>query len=186
MTVRADVVGSLLRPEYLKQARASGSPEELRAAEDRAVREAVALQEAVGLDVLGDGEMRRWSWIASAPAADQPSYVPPVAGFSLIELPGQGWIRGWRDNAGRPVQRPMRPRVIVTDRLRPQRDIVADEYGFLRQLTPRRTKYCFPAPSYHRVFWHPELSRDAYPRVQDFLADVRDYQRENLVKPLIE
>ena len=63
MTVRADVVGSLLRPEYLKQARASASPEELRAAEDRAVREAVALQEAVGVDVLGDGEMRRWSWI---------------------------------------------------------------------------------------------------------------------------
>jgi 5-methyltetrahydropteroyltriglutamate--homocysteine methyltransferase len=182
MTVRADVVGSLLRPEYLKQARASGSPDKLRAAEDRAVRDAVALQEAVGLDVVGDGEMRRWSWIASAPAADQPTYVAPVAGFSLIELPGQGWIRGWRDSSGQAVQRPVRPRVIVTERLRPQRDIVLDEYGFLRQLTSRRTKYCFPAPSYHRVFWHPEFSSAAYPTVDDFLADVCAYIREHVVQ----
>ena len=183
--VRADVVGSLLRPEYVKQARASGSAEELRAAEDRAVREAVALQEAVGLDVVGDGEMRRWSWIASAPAADQPSYVPPLAGFSLIELPGQGWIRGWRDTAGQPVQRPARPRVIVTQRLRPQRDIVGDEYGFLRELTSRRAKYCFPAPSYHRVFWHPELSRSAYASVDEFLEDVCAYIREHVVRRAI-
>jgi 5-methyltetrahydropteroyltriglutamate--homocysteine methyltransferase len=186
MTVRADVVGSLLRPEYLKQARASGAPDELRAAEDRAVREGVALQEAVGLDVVGDGEMRRWSWIASAPAADQPSYVPPVAGFSLVELPGQGWIRGWRDAAGQAVQRPARPRVIVTERLRPQRDIVQDEYGFLRQLTSRRTKYCFPAPSYHRVFWHPSLSSAAYPTVDDFLQDICDYIREHVIRRAIE
>jgi 5-methyltetrahydropteroyltriglutamate--homocysteine methyltransferase len=186
MTVRADVVGSLLRPEYLKQARASGSSDEVRAAEDRAVREAVALQEAVGLDVLGDGEMRRWSWIASAPAADQPLYVPPLAGFSLIELAAQGWIRGWRDASGQAVQRPVRPRVIVTERLRPQRDIVADEYGFLRQLTSRRTKYCFPAPSYHRVFWHPSLSSAAYPTVDDFLQDVCEYIREHVIGRAVE
>jgi 5-methyltetrahydropteroyltriglutamate--homocysteine methyltransferase len=185
MPVRADVVGSLLRPEYLKQARSAGSPDDLRAAEDRAVREAVAMQERVGLDVIGDGEERRWSWIASAPAADQPAYQPPVAGFSLIEA-GQGWIRGWRDNAGRPVQRPPRPRPIVTERLRPQRDIVADEYGFLCQQTSRRTKYCFPAPSYHRVFWHPEFSRTAYPKVDDFLQDVCDYIREHVIARAIQ
>ncbi|HET6315523.1 MAG TPA: methionine synthase, partial [Chloroflexota bacterium] len=46
--------------------------------------------------------------------------------------------------------------------------------------------YSFPAPSYHRVFWHPEYSRDAYPRADDFLREVRDYVREHLVKPLIE
>jgi 5-methyltetrahydropteroyltriglutamate--homocysteine methyltransferase len=186
MTVRADVVGSLLRPDYLKQARASGSPDQLRAAEDRAVREAVALQEAVGLDVIGDGEMRRWSWIASAPAADQPAYVPPVSGFSLIELPEPGWIRGWRDASGHAVQRPVRPRVIVTQRLRPQRDIVLDEYGFVRQLASGRTKYCFPAPSYHRVFWHPSLSGSAYATVDDFLQDVCEYIRSHVIQRAIE
>src|SRR5438270_6841801 len=139
--IRADVVGSLLRPDDLKAARAGGSADALRAAEDRAVREAVALQTAAGLDVIGDGEMRRWSWIASAPSADAPFYRAPMGGFALLEA-APGWIRGWRDLSGQPVQRPTRPRPIVTERLRFERDIVADEYGFLRQLASGATKYC--------------------------------------------
>ena len=62
--IRTDVVGSLLRPDYLKEAyhqhgRAELDDDGLRAVQDRAIREAVALQEAVGLDVLTDGEFRR-------------------------------------------------------------------------------------------------------------------------------
>src|ERR1700689_169754 len=62
--IRTDVVGSLLRPPHLKEARVrldDGviAADELRAIEDEAVREAVRLQEAVGLDVVTDGEMRR-------------------------------------------------------------------------------------------------------------------------------
>src|SRR5262245_10437662 len=64
---RSETIGSLLRPEYLKQAvaqREAGviSSEELAAVEDRAVREAVALQEACDIDVVTDGEMRRQFW----------------------------------------------------------------------------------------------------------------------------
>jgi 5-methyltetrahydropteroyltriglutamate--homocysteine methyltransferase len=66
-----------------------------------------------------------------------------------------------------------------------QRDIVADEYGFLRGLAHTRTKYCFPAPSYHRVFWHPALSSAAYPTVDDFLQDVCGYIREHVVQRAI-
>src|SRR6266851_4891516 len=86
-TYRSDVVGSLLRPDYLKEARerhASGgmrSPAastpvresgelapgamdatEFKQIEDRAVNEAIALQIQVGLDVLTDGEMRRYAF----------------------------------------------------------------------------------------------------------------------------
>ena len=61
---RADVVGSLLRPAYLREARQAVregrmSDAELRVVEDRAVREAIALQEAAGLDVVTDGERVR-------------------------------------------------------------------------------------------------------------------------------
>ena len=60
---RADHVGSLLRPPALMSARADGVPaEERRAIEDEAIRDAVALQESIGLQVATDGEMRRTSW----------------------------------------------------------------------------------------------------------------------------
>jgi 5-methyltetrahydropteroyltriglutamate--homocysteine methyltransferase len=64
---RADHVGSLLRPAALHDARdrySKGqiSADELRVAEDDAIRDAVALQEDVGLALATDGEFRRESW----------------------------------------------------------------------------------------------------------------------------
>ena len=64
---RADHVGSLLRPAALLNAReehAAGRIDdaELRAAEDEAIREAVKLQQDVGLGTATDGEFRRASW----------------------------------------------------------------------------------------------------------------------------
>jgi len=61
---RVDHVGSLLRPAYLKDAfrrfaqRELPEPE-LRALQDRAIREVVARQESIGLPVITDGEFRR-------------------------------------------------------------------------------------------------------------------------------
>lgn len=40
------------------------SEAELHASEDRVAQEAIALQEAIGLDVITDGEMRREGWKA--------------------------------------------------------------------------------------------------------------------------
>src|SRR5882672_12947386 len=64
---RADQVGSLLRPSEIKEARAKVergemSAEQLGAIEDRCIREAVARQEALGLQVVTDGEYRRGWW----------------------------------------------------------------------------------------------------------------------------
>jgi 5-methyltetrahydropteroyltriglutamate--homocysteine methyltransferase len=64
---RADHVGSLLRPQRLLDAReqfAQGRipADELRAAEDAAVRDVVRKQEEVGLQSATDGEFRRASW----------------------------------------------------------------------------------------------------------------------------
>jgi methionine synthase II (cobalamin-independent) len=65
----AEHVGSLLRPSWLLAARKSHaegtlSAEALRAAEDRAIEEHLAMQEAAGLRVFTDGEARRDSWRA--------------------------------------------------------------------------------------------------------------------------
>ena len=64
---RADVVGSFLRPDVLKQARAdfaAGVIDEaaLRAVENEAIRDLVAKQKAAGLHVITDGEFRRSYW----------------------------------------------------------------------------------------------------------------------------
>jgi 5-methyltetrahydropteroyltriglutamate--homocysteine methyltransferase len=64
---RADHVGSLLRPPALLRARddaAAGriSEDELRAVEDDAIRDAVRMQEEIGLQGATDGEFRRGSW----------------------------------------------------------------------------------------------------------------------------
>src|ERR1700687_5263030 len=72
---RADQVGSLLRPERLKQAReqflgpqtptsAIGPHNHLglREVEDECIREVVAMQERIGLKAVTDGEFRRRSW----------------------------------------------------------------------------------------------------------------------------
>ena len=70
MTVlyHADVIGSLLRPRYLSEARAAltagrMSNTEFKRIEDRAVDQAIAMQEGCGLDVVNDGELRRFSFL---------------------------------------------------------------------------------------------------------------------------
>src|SRR6266487_1377575 len=64
----AEVIGSLLRPRYLTEARAALDagridPPEFKRIEDRAVDQAIAMQEGCGLDVISDGELRRFSFL---------------------------------------------------------------------------------------------------------------------------
>src|SRR5512145_2561706 len=81
---RADHVGSLLRPAELHELRekvrqGKGSPERLKEAEDRAIREVVRLQEELGLPSITDGEFRRDWW-----------HIDFLAGFDGIELQREG------------------------------------------------------------------------------------------------
>jgi 5-methyltetrahydropteroyltriglutamate--homocysteine methyltransferase len=65
---RADTIGSLLRPQYLKLVREQSEAGQLEPAaykeiEDRAVDQVIAMREGVGLDVVTDGELRRHTFI---------------------------------------------------------------------------------------------------------------------------
>jgi 5-methyltetrahydropteroyltriglutamate--homocysteine methyltransferase len=188
---RSDVVGSLLRPAYLKEARQAAregriSEDELRQVEDQAVREAIALQEAAGLDVITDGELRRQTWIVTVPLYETSHYRAPLSGFAFVQT-DPGWMGLWKDSQGNPMATaPTVTRSLITAPLRVERDIVGEEYGFLTAHARARTKYTFPAPSWHRVFWHPLHSRDAYPTPEDLLLAVRNYIREHVVRRLLE
>src|ERR1700736_3907967 len=95
MKFRAEQVGSLLRPPEVLWARAAHAEgrlklAELRAEEDRAIRQALDKQRELGLDVLTDGEMRRGSWLTDMADA--------VDGFTedrvLLEWKGPGGAAG--------------------------------------------------------------------------------------------
>ncbi len=187
---RADVVGSLLRPPYLREARAGMragrvADPELRAVEDRAVREAIALQEAAGLDVITDGELRRNSWVVTIPLREEGVVRAPLAGFEFLAA-DPGWWSLWKEPDGSRAQvwtLPTRP--FITQPLRVVGDLVAGEYAFLKAHARARTKLTIPAPSWHRIFWHPDHSRAAYPTPEDFLRAIADYLRAHLIPRLI-
>jgi 5-methyltetrahydropteroyltriglutamate--homocysteine methyltransferase len=173
---RADTVGSLLRPAYLRevrQGRRAGhvSDAELRTAEDRAVCEAIALQEAAGLDVINDGELRRGTWIVTTSATSGHNAIPADPNEPY-------WLSLWKspDTALLPVANPP-TRLYVTARIREARDISQTEYAFLTGNAHTRTKFTIPAPSWHRVYWHPVHSRTAYATAEAYLHDMRDYIR---------
>ncbi len=190
MTPRADVVGSLLRPEALRLARQGAregrvTPEALRAAEDRAVREAIALQEGAGLDVITDGELRRSSWVITIPLREDAAARPPLGGFEFLPA-DPGWWSLWKEPDGRRAQvwtNPTRP--FITRPIQVARDVVSDEYAFLKANARARSKFTIPSPSWHRIFWHPEYSRAAYPTPEDFLRAIAGYLREQVVPRII-
>ena len=190
MASRADVVGSLLRPDYLREARKAAregrlSASELHTVEDRAVREAIALQESAGLHVITDGELRRGSWVVTIPLREEAIPHAPLAGFEFLPADA-GWWSLWKEPDGRKAQvwtEPRRP--FVTKPLTVVRDVISEEYAFLKANARARTKFTIPAPSWHRIFWHPEYSRAAYPTPEDFLRAVAVYLRTHVVEKII-
>jgi methionine synthase II (cobalamin-independent) len=187
---RSDVVGSLLRPDYLRDARQAVregklGAADLRAVEDRAVREAIALQESAGIDVITDGELRRNSWVVTIPLREAGARHAPLAGYEFLPA-DPGWWSLWKEPDGQRAKvwsSPTRP--FITQPLRVVRDVVAEEYAFLKANARHRSKFTIPAPSWHRIFWHPEYSRAAYPTPEDFLRAVARYLREEVTARII-
>jgi len=176
-TIRADVVGSLLRPLELLEARrryASGEipATEFKRAEDRAVDGAIGLQERAGLPVVTDGEMRRESF--------QSQLVEAVEGFSGHTI--DAWLWGdWHGDGAVGDKNTARPPGLgVVGRLRRRRHLCVEEFVYARARTDRVVKVTLPSPSMYANLWSPELSKEAYPTLDHFLEDVADILREEV------
>jgi 5-methyltetrahydropteroyltriglutamate--homocysteine methyltransferase len=174
--VHADVVGSLLRPpELLKaQGQLGGdiSQAQLKQIEDRAVDDAVVLQESVGLEIVTDGEMRRQSFQSQMTAA--------VSGFGDHNLNAFLW-GDWYDETG--VKKTRRPRRLgAVGKLKRLRFLSADEFSYLKSKTNCIPKVTLPSPSLWANFWSPKYSRDAYPTLDAFLADIVKILREEIAE----
>lgn len=175
LDVRADVVGSLLRPPELLDAQRRFADGELTAAEfklteDRAVDQALALQEEAGLAVVTDGEMRRLSFQSELPAA--------IDGFADWDLDAFLWGVWQSDELGE--LRVERPRLAVERTLRRKRSLATEEFVYTRGRTDRIVKVTLPSPSLFANFWDADRSTDAYSNLEEFLADVARLLREEV------
>jgi 5-methyltetrahydropteroyltriglutamate--homocysteine methyltransferase len=172
MTLRSDVVGSLLRPAYLLDARDKVERGELAASdfkriEDRAVDQALALQEAAGLDVVTDGEMRRYAFYGHL--------VEALEGFDKYA----GWSIKFRDGQGHEasLRRP-----VVVDRLRWRRQMSVEEFTYLRGRTARAIKVTLVSAQQAAAYYDPEKSRGAYATRDAYLADLVDFTRREIAE----
>jgi 5-methyltetrahydropteroyltriglutamate--homocysteine methyltransferase len=172
---RTDVVGSLLRPPELVEARerfANGElgEAEFKAIENRAVDEALCLQEETGLEVVTDGEMRRLSF--------QSQLTEAVEGFAPWDLDAFLWGEWHSDELGELAVE--RPPLAVTAKLHRKRFLSVEEFTYAKGRTDRVLKVTLPSPSLFANFWSPDSGNGAYPSLEDFLGDVTTILREEV------
>jgi 5-methyltetrahydropteroyltriglutamate--homocysteine methyltransferase len=172
MVYRAEVVGSLLRPAWLKDARSAWQQgtlpaPEFKRIEDRAVDAAIAQQEAVGVDVITDGELRRGTFLG--PLVDTVDGFGPTA--EII-----GAQRHWRTPAG-PAQSSATQGFAITGKLRRRRSLAAEEFTYLRARARKPVKVTLPSPLMLSLLWSPRYSAAAYPDPFALFADAVDIIR---------
>ncbi len=170
MTFHSEVVGSLLRPPYLVEARKqfeSGlmSAADFKAVEDRAVNEAIVLQEAAGIDVITDGEMRRYAFYGHL--------IDALAGFDKYG----GWAIPFRDETGEEL---VLKRPVVVEKLQWKRSMCAEEWVYLRSRKSHAGKVTMISAQQAAAYYDPEKSKSAYSTRDAYLADIVDFSRREV------
>ncbi|MBO0730131.1 MAG: 5-methyltetrahydropteroyltriglutamate--homocysteine S-methyltransferase [Acidimicrobiaceae bacterium] len=164
---RADHVGSLLRPEELLDARqrfAEGRipAEALKAAEDAAIRDVVAMQRDVGLQSATDGEFRRSSWhmdfiyeLHGITKADEQLQVHFKSAEGTVEFTSAA--------------------LTVSDRIRLGDTIFGDAFKYLQSVVSpgQIPKLTIPSPSMVHYRGGPaSIDPKVYPDIEGFWSDL--------------
>jgi 5-methyltetrahydropteroyltriglutamate--homocysteine methyltransferase len=183
--IRNDVVGSLLRPARLKEARSQYDEgkltlEQLGEIEDGAICDAVKLQESIGLSVVTDGEYRRLNF--------QDSFGESVSGFDAgkpslkfyeSRVEGSSPLRRWEiPDKGEQKGTAVAQRRPVVAKLGLARNVPAAEFGFLHQVasTPGKVALIGPDRISQRFDW--QNSKAVYSGLDEFVDDVVKVERE--------
>jgi 5-methyltetrahydropteroyltriglutamate--homocysteine methyltransferase len=161
--IRADHIGSFLRPPDILAARHQGDDDSvhLHELEDRAILRVLEKQREVGLDVLSDGEFRRNGFMGDLTAA--------VDGFDF----GEGIPRAWKSGT---VVAPAQPlRGIVTSKLKQKRRLTEHEVPFVKEHAHGAYKMTLPsATQFPAIAWKKGASSAAYPQPSDLLREITE------------
>jgi 5-methyltetrahydropteroyltriglutamate--homocysteine methyltransferase len=166
---RAEHVGSLLRPSGLTRAFRRLAAREIdaaayRAAQDAAIREAIQLQERVGLEVVTDGEFRRASYWSH--------FVDSVAGLAVAPS-----LFKFRDEIGQ-TQDFLAPN--CDGRMHRRHPISVAEYRYLAAHTRAMPKVTLPSPPTMH-FWRGRAGiAGGYQDLEEFLDDLAGIYRAEL------
>ena len=190
-TIRTDVVGSLLRPAAVKEARVryddeTLSAEEFRAIEDAAVVDAVRLQEAAGLEVVTDGEMRRLNFQDSFGASVE-GYDAARSTLKVYErrVEGSAPLQRWEipkiQEAGTAVshRRPAKARLTLAH------NVPLEEYRFVGGIAKKPAKVSLIGPDRISQRFDYQASTTVYRGMDEFLADVVAIER-TIIKSLAD
>lgn len=168
--VRAEQVGSLLRPAELLRARAEQQEgrlpvAEMRFVEDIAIRDALQRQRNAGVDILSDGELRRGSWVTDMADA--------VEGFVKQKV-----MLDWKGPGGGTEASTANA---VGAKLHKTRKLTAYELPLMKSIAPGEFKFTLPAPSnFMLASYKPGLTDAFYPTHSDLLRDLVDIVRDEV------
>ncbi len=167
---RADHVGSLLRPAELHEARVKAkrgemSAEALRALQDKHIREAVAKQESVGMQLVTDGEFRRDWW-----------HIDFIHGFDGVEL-AAGDAYGEAKFKNTEEQPPF---MTVKSRIRRAKPSMLEHFKFLKSVAKRTPKFTMPSPAMLHARGDRASLKKTYPDLDEFWSDLTRAYREEI------
>jgi 5-methyltetrahydropteroyltriglutamate--homocysteine methyltransferase len=160
---RADQLGSLLRPKKLLEARAALAAgtldaEALKMVEDEAIIDALAHQQAAGVEIFSDGEFRRGIFTDGLT-----SNVTGFVAAPQLKMPWHGGEESTPESA---------PGVAITARMTATGRMFEEEAAFLREHSPGPFKITLATPVNFGFFaWRKGLSESAYPTHADFIVD---------------
>ena len=167
---RADHVGSLLRPPPLRQAFRRHASAEIAGdafarIQDECIRDAVRMQEEIGLEVVTDGEFRRGSYWGR--------FVERTAGLAVRPA-----LLKFRDDRGEEVEFTA---PYATAPMRRTHPLALDEFEFLRKTTRVTAKITLPAPSTMHFYRLSDFAdRTIYADDDGFFADLVAVYREEI------
>jgi 5-methyltetrahydropteroyltriglutamate--homocysteine methyltransferase len=172
---KADVVGSLLRPQSIHDARERLARKEITGAELRAiesleVRNAVALQKEAGLQVCTDGEFHRRHWFLD--------FLERIDG---VEVRG-GLPVKFHNEGGNIEFAP--PRFEIHGRLRRSRPLAVEDFKDLKVAADAAglvAKQSIPSPMIvHFRGGARAIDEKIYPDIGEFFSDLTQVYREEI------
>ena len=188
--LRIDHIGSLVRPQKLRQAfarydRGQASRDELARAQDDAIRDVIRRQEAHGLPVVTDGEFRRHSF--------QESFSESVSGFDVPKNVSLYYEK--RDLNLAPHERAEQnfeeagPAIVTrrptAERLQLVRNLPLEEFRFAQSVATKLVKVTLIGPDRIAQRFKWEASKAVYKDLDDFVADVVAIERR-MIAALVE